>query len=317
MAVLAILARRIGLLVVVLFLVSVLTFAIVNILPGDVAQAMLGDLGTPEQLAALRAAMGLDLPLAPRYLHWMAAVLRGDLGTSLADDQPIAGMLMLRLGHSAILAGLTLIIAVPLAILMGTLAALRPGSWSDRLISGLAVLCFSLPEYVTGMAAILVFSLWWPILPGSSLIEPGANPLAHPATLVLPVAVLATGMLAHLSQITRAGMIVALESAYVRTAMLKGLSGASVVFKHALPNVMPPLLTEIGMQFGYLLGGIVVVETMFAYSGIGDMLVSAVAHRDIPVVEATVLVVALAYGIGNLLADLGCLAVDPRLRSRP
>jgi peptide/nickel transport system permease protein len=198
---------------------------------------------------------------------------------------------------------------------MGVAAALRPSGWTDRLITGFAVLCFSLPEYVTGMVAIMVFSLWWPVLPGSSLIEPGANPLSQPETLVLPVGVLVLGMLAHLCQITRGGMIVALDSAYVRTARLKGMSATTVVLRHALPNAMLPTITEIGMQVGYLLGGIVVVETLFAYAGIGQMLVAAVGQRDIPVVQVTVLVVALAYGIGNLLADVMCLVLDPRLRS--
>ncbi|WP_431283128.1 ABC transporter permease [Humitalea sp. 24SJ18S-53] len=312
----ALLLRRVGLLVLVLFIVSVLTFCIVNVLPGDVAQAILGDLGTPEQVVALRERMGLNLPLVQRYQHWIGGLLQGDLGTSLTYQQPIAGMLFGRLGNSAILAGITLAIAAPLAIGIGVVAALKPGGWVDRVISGLAVLCFSLPEYVTGLTAILVFSILWPVLPGSSLMEPDANPLSHPEALVLPVAVLVLGMLAHLSQITRGGMIVALDSAYVRTAVLKGLPGWVVVLKHALPNVMLPTLTEIGMHIGYLLGGIVVVETLFAYAGVGEMLVNAVSHRDIPVVQITVLVVALAYGVGNLLADVACILLDPRLRNQ-
>lgn len=309
------LLRRLGLLVLVLLLVSVLTFGIVNVLPGDVASAILGDLATPDQVAALREQLGLNLPLALRYQHWITALLSGDLGTSLTYSQPIANMLFGRLANSAILAAITLVIAAPLAIAIGVVAALKPGGWMDRLVTGFAVLCFSLPEYVTGLALILVFSLWWPVLPGSSMIEPGANPLAHPETLILPVTVLVLGMLAHLSQITRGGMIATLESAFIRTAMLKGLSGRIVVLKHALPNVLLPTITEIGMHVGYLLGGIVVVETLFTYAGIGEMLVTAVSHRDIPVVQSTVLVVALAYGIGNLMADMACILLDPRLRS--
>jgi peptide/nickel transport system permease protein len=315
MTLLALILRRLGLLLVVLLLVSILTFGIVNVLPGDVAQAILGDLSTPEQVEALRAQLGLNLPLALRYQHWITAMLQGDLGMSLTYSRPIGGMLFGRLGNSAILGGLTLLLATPLAIALGVLAALKPGGWMDRLITGVAVLGFSLPEYVTGLAMILVFSIWWPVLPGSSLIEPGANPLAHLETLVLPVAVLVLGMLAHLSQITRAGMIATLDSAYVRTATLKGLPTRMVVLKHALPNVLLPTITEVGMHIGYVLGGIVVVETLFAYSGIGELLVNAVNHRDIPVVQAAVLVVALAYGIGNLLADIASILLDPRLRN--
>ncbi len=307
--------RRLGLLLVVLFLVSVLTFGIVNVLPGDVANAILGDLGTPEQVATLRRAMGLDLPLLPRYEAWMLGLLRGDFGVSLQFNVPIAPMLLGRLGNSAILGAITLVVAVPVAVLLGVVAGVRPGRLADRVISGFAVVAFSLPEYVVGLLLILVFSIWLPLLPGSSLMDPSANPLDRPAALVLPVAVLTLGMLAYLSQVTRAGMITAMESAYVRTAILKGLPGRVVVLKHALPNVLLPTLTEIGMNFGYVLGGIVIVETLFSYAGLGQMMVNAIDHRDIPVVEAAVLVVAVAYGVGNLLADAASILLNPRLRS--
>ena len=306
--------RRLGLLLVVLFIVSVLTFVIVNVLPGDVANAILGDLGTPAQVVALRRQMGLDLPLLTRYWAWIAGLLRGDFGQSLQFGLPIAPMLLGRLRNSAILGAITLLIAVPTAVLLGVLAGVRQGRLTDRIVSGFAVLAFSLPEYVLGLLLILVFSIWLPLLPGSSLMDPGANPLAHPAALVLPVTVLTLGMLAYLSQVIRAGMITALDSGYVRTAVLKGLPGWVVVLKHALPNVLLPTISEIGMNFGYVLGGIVIVETLFSYAGIGQMMVSAVDHRDIPVVEAAVLVVAVAYGIGNLLADVTSILLNPRLR---
>ena len=306
--------RRLALLVVVLLLVSLLTFGIVNVLPGDVANAILGDLGTPEQVTALRGAMGLNLPLGPRYLHWIGGVLSGNLGNSLHYGLPIAPMLLGRLANSAVLGVITLIVAVPLAVALGVLAAVRQGRLVDRLVTGFAVVAFSLPEYVIGLLLILVFSIWFPILPGSSLMDPGANPLGRPDALVLPVAVLTLGMLAYLSQITRASMIGALQSNYVRTAVLKGLPGWVVVLKHALPNVMLPTLSEIGMNFGYVLGGIVIVETLFSYAGLGDMMVTAVAYRDIPVVEISVLVVAVAYGIGNLVADVTSVLLNPRLR---
>jgi peptide/nickel transport system permease protein len=310
----SLLVRRIALLVLVLLLVSILTFGIVNVLPGDVAQAVLGDLGTPEQVVALRHQMGLDLPLVVRYLAWLDQLVHGQLGVSLTSGQPIAPMLFGRLANSALLATLALLVAVPLAIVLGVTAALRPGRWLDRLISGMVVVCFSLPEYVTGLLLILVFSMWWPILPGSSLIEPGANPLGSPSALVLPVAVLMLGLMAHLSQITRAGMIQSLDSPYIRTATLKGLSRRRIVLRHALPNVLLPTIAEIGMQIGALLGGIVVVETLFTYAGVGDLLVTAVNHRDVPVVEVTVLVVAVGYGVGNLLADVLSILLDPRVR---
>jgi len=307
--------RRLFLLVVVLFLVSTLTFGIVNVLPGDVANAMLGDLATPQMAASLRQQLGLDQPLLTRYGIWTDALLHGDLGNSLQFGLPIRPMLLGRLGNSAILGGITLLIGVPLAVLLGALAGVYPGRLVDRLVSGLAIGAFSLPEYVIGLLLILVFSIWLPILPGSSLMDPSANPLSRPLALVLPVAVLVIGMQAYLSQITRAGMIGAMQSAYVRTAILKGLPLWMVVLKHALPNVLLPTLTEIGMNFGYMLGGIVIVETLFSYAGLGQMMVNAVDHRDIPVVEASVLVVAIAYGVGNLLADVASILLSPRLRS--
>ncbi len=315
MKALQLILRRCGLLLVVLFIVSVLTFGIVNVLPGDVANAILGDLGTPQQVEALRRSMGLDLPLLQRYESWIVALLHGDFGQSLQFGLPIAPMLFGRLANSAVLGAITLLIAVPVSVLLGVIAGVHEGRLADRVISGFAVVAFSLPEYVIGLLLILVFSIWFPLLPGSSLMDPGANPLARPATLVLPVAVLALGMLAYLSQITRAGMITAMQSAYVRTAVLKGLPGWVVVLKHALPNMLLPTISEIGMNFGYVLGGIVIVETLFSYAGIGQMMVNAVDHRDIPVVEAAVLVVAVAYGVGNLLADAASILLNPRLRS--
>ena len=315
MKALQLIARRLILLVVVLLIVSVLTFAIVNILPGDVANAILGDLGTPAQVVALRKQMGLDLPLATRYGTWIVGLLHGNFGRSLQFGVPIGPMLMGRLRNSAILGGLTLLIAVPSSVLLGVLAGVRQGRVTDRVVSGFAIAAFSLPEYVIGLTLILVFSIWLPILPGSSLMDPSVDPLSRPLALVLPVAVLVLGMQAYLSQITRAGMIQAMESAYVRTAILKGMPHWVVVVKHALPNVLLPTLSEVGMSFGYVLGGIVVVETLFSYSGVGQMMVNAVEHRDIPVVEASVLVTAVAYGIGNLLADVASILLSPRLRS--
>ena len=315
MKALQLILQRLILLVVVLLIVSVLTFAIVNVLPGDVANAILGDLGTPAQVVALRKQMGLDLPLATRYGAWIIGLLHGDFGRSLQFDVPIGPMLLGRLRNSAILGALTLLIAVPTSVLLGVLAGVRQGHATDRVVSGFAIAAFSLPEYVIGLTLILVFSIWWPILPGSSLMDPSVDPLSRPIALVLPVAVLVLGMQAYLSQITRAGMIHAMESAYVRTAILKGLPHWVVVLKHALPNVLLPTLSEIGMSFGYVLGGIVVVETLFSYAGLGQMMVNAVEHRDVPVVEASVLVTAVAYGVGNLLADVASILLSPRLRS--
>lgn len=315
MKALTVIIQRLILLVIVVLIVSFITFGIVNILPGDVANAILGDLGTPEQVEALRERLGLNLPLLVRYQTWITAFLRGDFGTSLETGQQIAPIMFARLGNSAILGGLTLLVAVPLSVLLGVIAAVHRGKAVDRIISGFSTISFSLPEYVVGLLLILVFSIWFPILPGTSLMEPNTNPLERPEALVLPVAVLALGMLAYLSQFTRAGMIEALQAPYVRTAILKGLPKWTVVLKHAMPNVMLPTICEVGMIFGYVLGGIVIVETLFSYAGIGQMTVDAIAFRDIPVVQASVLIIAIAYGVGNLLADVVSILLNPRLRT--
>jgi peptide/nickel transport system permease protein len=309
------LLRRIASLVLVLLAVSLVTFCIVNVLPGDVATAVLGDLATPEQVAGLRSKLGLNEPLPLRYLGWIRSVVHGDFGTSLQHGQKITPILLARLGNSAILGLLGLVIAVPFAVTLGVLAALRPGKLVDRCISGFAVTAYALPEYVVGLILILLFSIWLQWLPGSSLMDPNENPLARPTALVLPVGVMVTGMLAFMSQVTRVTMIEALNSGYVRTAILKGLPAWMVVLKHALPNALPPIIAEIGMNFGYVIGGLVVVETLFSYAGLGQMVTNAVNYRDIPTIEAAVLVVAAAYGVGNLLADTAALMLNPRLRS--
>lgn len=314
MPVLSFIFRRVGFLVLVLVAVSMLTFAIVNVLPGDVANAVLGDMASPAQVELVRQRMGLNEPVVIRYLTWVGGILHGNLGTSLQYGQAISSMVAGRLVNSAILGLVSLLIAAPLAIAIGTVAATRPGSLLDRCISGLAVGAYAVPEYVTGLIAILLFSIWLTVLPGSSLMDPSESPLGRPEAMVLPVGVLVLGMLAFISQLTRASMIQALTNPYVRTAILKGLPRRTVVLKHALPNVLPPTITEIGMYIGYVIGGQVVVETLFSYAGLGQLITNAVAFRDIPTIEVGVLIIAAAYGVGNLLADITALALNPRLR---
>jgi peptide/nickel transport system permease protein len=313
---LAFILRRTLLLAVVLFIVSLVIFGIVNVLPGDIATAILGDTGTPAQAEALRQVMGLNQPALTRYWHWMAGVLlHGDFGTSLQFGKPIAPMLWGRVGNSAILGALALLIGAPLSVGLGMLAALRPRGLLDRVITSLAVGAYALPEYVMGLLAILVFSIWWPILPGSSLMDPNENPLGRPEALIMPVGVLVLGMFAILGQLTRASMIQVMQAPYIRTAILKGVPRWRVVLKHALPNLLPPVIAEIGMYFGFVLGGLVVVETLFSYAGLGQMMTNAVSFRDVPTIEAAVLMVAGAYGVGNLLADVVSMLLNPRLRS--
>jgi len=312
----AFILRRILLLVLILFAVSVITFAIVNILPGDVANAILGDMATPEQVAGVRERLGLNEPLVTRYVDWIGSALTGDLGTSLSYNTPIGPIILQRLSNSMVLAVLLLVVLIPSAIVLGVVSAVRQGGMLDRIILGMSVVFHALPEFVIGLTLILLFSIMFPILPGSSFMTPGANALANPSILVLPVAVLALHQLANLAQITRASMIATLDENFIRSAVLKGLPGYAVVFRHALPNALAPVIAELGMSLGYVLGGLVVVETLFSYPGLGQFLMSAVETRDVPALQSAVLVVAAAYGVGNLLADVAVMALNPRLRLR-
>lgn len=307
--------RRLAFMMLILVCVSFLTFLIVNVLPGDVANTILGDFATPEQVEALRQRLGLDQPVLYRYVEWAAGMVHGDFGLSLKSNQPIGPTLWGRLKNSLILASMGLAVAVPIGIALGVVAAVYKDSLLDRAITTSVVIIFALPEYVIGLALILVFSIQWNLLPANSLVLPGQSVFSNPLTLVLPTAVVALGMLAYLCQVTRASMIAALNSGYVRTAVLKGLYKRSVVVKHALRNAMIPTLAEIGLGFGYSLGGLVVIETVFSYPGIGQFLVQSIQNRDIPGLQAAVLVVAAAYSIGNLVADVGSLALNPKLRA--
>lgn len=306
--------RRLAMTAGALVIVSLLIFAAVNILPGDVARAVLGEMATAEQVAALREQLGLNAPLGERYLRWIGGVLQGDLGTSLHYHVSVGPLLWDRMENSLLLTLAALVIATPLAIGIGVLASLRPGGRTDRSLTAFTTTMLSLPDYVIALTLVLLFGVWLRWLPASSVVS-GDGPLANPLALVMPVTVLTLHMLAHMSQVTRASMIEVLGSPYIRTAVLKGLPRGEVIGRHALRNAMVPTVQEIGLIFGYTLGGLVVIETVFSYSGIGQLMVNAVNQRDVPIIQATVLLVATAYCLGNLLADLGTVLVNPRLRT--
>ncbi|WP_437880952.1 ABC transporter permease [Pseudomonas sp. LRF_L74] len=307
--------RRSAFLLLNLLLVSILIFLIVNVLPGDIARMILGEHASDAEVAQLRETLGLNLPLLARYLDWLGDLLHGDLGQSLSLHRPVAELIHGRLLNSLILAGLALAMAVPLALLLASVAANRPGRLADRLISRTTTLFFSLPEYVIAILLTLIFSLWLDVLPGSSLMDANASPLSDPLALVLPVLATCLPMLAYLVQITRAGLIDILHSEYVRTATLKGLSRRTVIIRHALPNALPPTVTEMGLNFGYLLSGLVLIETIFSYAGIGQLTVLAINNRDLPLIQGCVLVSAFAYSAANLLADVVALLLTPRVRN--
>lgn len=306
-------ARRLGALAIVLAVVSVLTFAIVQLLPGDVATEILGTSATPEDLAALRVKLGLMRPAPVRYAEWVGGVVRGDWGVSLLYQTPVRPLVLEGLGRSAILAGVALVISVPVSIGLGVVGALRRDTWLDHAISTVTLVALSLPEFVWGTLLILLLAYRFRLLPPSSFVDPRAPFATVASSLVLPVLTLLLALLAQMTRMTRASMIDALRQPFTEAARLRGLRPRRVVV-HALRNALLPTVGIVALNVGFLLGGIVVVETVFAYPGLGRLLVDSVNHRDVPVLEMAALVVASAYGLANLGADVVYAYLDPRIR---
>jgi peptide/nickel transport system permease protein len=314
MRVLAFVGRRLGLLALVMAIVSVLIFGIVQILPGDVAVMILGTSATPADLTALRQKLGLDRPAPLRYADWMSGAVRGEWGTSLQYRVPVRPLVLERLRRSAALAALALAVAVPLAIGLGVLAALRRNGLFDQAVGLVTLVAVSLPEFIVGTVLILVLAFRFTVFPPSSLIDPGASPWSVAPKLILPVLTLVLALLAHMTRMTRASMLDVLEQPYIRAARLKGLRPRRVIFRHALRNALLPTVGIVAINVGFLIGGIVVVETVFAYPGLGRLMVDAVNHRDVPVIQMAALLIALTYALANLAADLVYAYLDPRIR---
>jgi peptide/nickel transport system permease protein len=314
MRVVAFLGRRLLLVALVMAIVSVLIFAVVQILPGDVAVMILGTSATPADLAALRVKLGLDRPAPLRYLDWIGGAIRGDWGASLLYQVPVRPLVLERLGRSAVLAGLALVVAVPLAVGLGALSALRRGRLVDQAVGLTTLVAVSLPEFIIGTVLVLVVAFQLDLLPPSSLIDPGTSLWRAAPSLVLPTLTLVLALLAHMIRMTRASMLEVLEQPYVRAARLRGLRPRRVALRHALRNALLPTVGIIAINVGYLIGGIVVVETVFAYPGLGRLMVDAVNHRDVPVIQMTALLIALTYALANLAADLAYAYLDPRIR---
>ncbi len=308
------LVRRVALMLVTLLAISVLIFAITQVLPGDVATAILGQQATPEDLATLRAKLGLDQPAAVRYVEWLGGIVHGDLGTSLRMGVPVGTLILQRLERSLVLAGFAFCLGVPVAILLGVIAGTLRDRIPDHLISVATLISVSVPEFVTGAVLIVVFASWLHLLPPSSLIDPGAGLFASLRFLVLPSLTLMLVMLAHTARMTRASMIEVLGSNYIRTAILKGLPWHEVIVRHALRNALLPTITVVAMNVGWLIGGLVVVESVFSYPGLGRLLIEAIQSRDAPLLQAIALLVAASYALANLLADILYAQLNPRIR---
>lgn len=298
----------------VVFATSVLIFAIVHILPGNVAYAILGEYATPASVAVLEQRLGLHDPLWLQYWHWLSGVLLGRMGDSLVMDRPAGPLIIDALGRSAILAGFAFAIVASLGIGLGVHAATHQGRVSDQAMTLAQFVFIAVPDFFWAILAVVIFASWLRWLPatGYSPLRDGFLPWA--SHLILPVLVLSIGLLAHISRLTRAAMLEALRSRYVLMARAKGMSERRVLWRHAAPNAMLPTITILAIDFGLLIGGVVVVETVFAYPGLGRLLVFAIEHHDLPLLQAGMLVLTTIYAVANLIADLGYAALNPRIR---
>ncbi|MCF5231843.1 MULTISPECIES: ABC transporter permease [unclassified Pseudomonas] len=305
--------QRLALGLLSLFAVSVIIFLAVGLLPGDIAQAMLGQSATPETIAAFRAQLGLDLPPLTRFAHWLLRLLQGDLGASLANQRPIAELIGARLGNTLNLAALAALVSVPTALVLGMLAALYRNSWFDRLLNTTALSAVSFPEFFVAYLLILVFSVKLGWFPSLSNLAPDATFGMLLERSVLPVATLSLVVIAQMMRMTRASLINLLASPYIEMARLKGISQSRIIWKHALPNALAPIVNVVALNLAYLVVGVVVVEVVFVYPGLGQLLVDSVSKRDIPVVQACSLIFAATYILLNTGADVLSIASNPRL----
>jgi peptide/nickel transport system permease protein len=306
--------RRVLVSVAVLWLVTILVFAGTEILPGDVADAVLGQNATEESLAAVRQRLGLDRPALVRYVEWLRNAASGSLGVSLASGRPVSEMMEERIGNTLRLATLAALIAVPIALTIGVVGALRAGRLLDRSLSTMTLCFMSVPEYFVAALLVLIFAVRLRWLPVTATPHAGETWLQNLAGLVLPVITLTVVLLAHMARMTRAAILNVMSSPYVENAILKGMTRARVVVRHALPNALPPILNVVALNLAYLVSGVIVVETVFNYPGLGSLMVSAVATHDLPVVQACALDFCMAYVILNLAADVMSILANPRLR---
>ena len=309
------LVQRFSLALMVLAFVSLLVFIMVEMLPGDAATAYLGRDATPEEVAQMRMALGLDRPAPERFLAWAGDLLRGDFGVSLARGEPIHSFLWMRLRNSLVLGITAALVGFPLAIGLGIIAGLTRDRLPDLLISTLSLIGMSLPEFVTATLLIYLFSIQWRLFPAVTLVNPDAPVAELLPNIVLPILTLIILLTAYILRVVRTSIIEVMRSDYIRVARMKGLTRFWVVLRHALPNALLPTLTIAALTIAWLIGGLFVSEKVFNCPGIGTLLLTAIQDRDLPVVQSIAMVMAVIYVIANLGADLLTLLLNPRLRS--
>jgi len=308
------LLRRLVLAVLTLLATSVLVFAATEILPGDVAEAMLGQLATKESVEALRERLHLDRPAPERYARWLAHAVEGDFGKSLTSEVEVSQLLLPRLRNTLLLALYAAAVAVPLAMALGLFSAAWPYRWFDRLVSSATVFLVSMPEFVIAIILASFLAVEWKLFP-AVIYRPQWDRIDRALLqMFLPMLTLVLALLAHMVRMTRATVIDTLSSPYVEMALLKGASKRRIILRHALPNAIGPILSVIALNMGYLFSGVVIVEVAFSYPGLGRLLIDAIFYRDIPVVQATTAIFCVAYVLLNAFADICLIVLNPRLR---
>jgi len=310
------LLRRVGFILLTLFLASIIIFAATQLLPGDVAQVMLGKFATEQALANLREELGLNRPAYVQYFEWLGRFVTGDWGNSMVSRQPVRPLIGARIRNSAMLAVVALVFYVPLGILFGVIAALKREKPLDQIISGFSMAFVGLPEFVTGLLLISAFAFGLAILPANSSIAPGTSFWQAFPSLILPAITVSLTGLGYITRMTRASTIDVLNTDYVRAADLKGLPPLRVLTGHVLRNSLLPTVTVVAMGIGYLIGGLIIAEAVFGYPGLGRLIVYGIQRRDVILIQACSMVVVLAYSISNLVADILYSILNPRIRYR-
>ncbi|AHD00308.1 ABC transporter permease [Leisingera methylohalidivorans] len=308
------LAQRIALSLLLLLLISVVIFAGTMVLPGDVAQSILGQSATPEALANLRAELGVNDPPVQRYFAWLFGAIQGDLGTALTSGQDISEALASRFWNTLFLAFWAAVVAVPLAIFLGLLAVRFKDRWPDKLISGVTLASISIPEFLIGYVLMYLIAVKLRWFPSVAMINDSMSLFEKLNAIALPIAVLTLVVLAHMMRMTRAAILNVMQSAYIETAELKGLNAFQVIYRHAFPNAVAPIVNVVMLNLAYLVVGVVVIEVVFVYPGMGQYLVDHVSKRDVPVVQACGLIFAAVYIGLNMIADIVAILSNPRLR---
>jgi peptide/nickel transport system permease protein len=312
--VLRLIATRAGLGVLTLLAVSVVIFVCTQILPGDVASAVLGQQATPDALRVFRLELGLDKPAYVRYFAWLFGVLHGDFGHALTNQRDIIEELWPRFTNTLFLAGYSAIISIPIAVGLGILAAIREGRPSDRIANVLTLIAISFPEFFVGYILIMAFAINLPWFPSLATVFPGMPIGEKFYVTTLPALTLTLVVLAHMLRMTRNAVLSIMSTPYVEMAFLKGLSRTRVVSRHALPNAAGPIISVVALDLAYLVVGVVIVENVFVYPGVGQYMVDAVAKRDVPVIQACGLVFAAVFVVLNTFADILAILLNPRLR---